>query len=71
MAVGVGLAFLDVNIIPVAAVFGFTTFVMVTMGVMLGRGLGAIAGKRAEMAGGLILIPIGAVILIKHLSTGP
>ena len=71
MAVGVGLAFLDVNIIRVAAVIGFTTFVMVTLGVMLGRVLGTIAGKRAEMAGGLILILIGSMILIEHLRASP
>lgn len=37
MAVGVGLAFLDVNIVPIAAAICLTTFLMVTAGVMLGR----------------------------------
>jgi putative Mn2+ efflux pump MntP len=68
MAVGVGLAFLDVNILPVAAAIGFTTFVMVTLGVMVGRVLGAVAGKRAEVMGGLLLIGIGTAILVEHLS---
>jgi manganese efflux pump family protein len=68
MAVGVGLAFLDVNIVLVASVIGVCTFVMVTTGVMLGRVLGAMAGKRAEILGGLILIVIGSVILYEHLS---
>lgn len=67
MAVGVGLAFLEVGILPVAAAIGFTTFVMVTAGVMLGRVLGAIAGKRAELVGGLLLIGIGTAILVEHL----
>ena len=67
MAVGVGLAFLDVNIVPVAAAIGLTTFLMVTAGVMLGRVLGAVAGKRAEIVGGLLLIGIGAAILHEHL----
>lgn len=67
MAVGVGLAFLDVSILPVAAAIGFTTFVMVTLGVMVGRVLGAVAGKRAEVIGGLLLIGIGAAILVEHL----
>ena len=70
MAVGVGLAFLDVNIVPVAAAIGLTTFLMVTAGVMLGRVLGAVAGKRAEIVGGLLLIGIGAAILYEHLSAG-
>lgn len=71
MAVGVGLAFLDVNIFPVAAAIGFTTFVMVTLGVMLGRGLGAMVGKRAEFAAGVILILIGTSILTEHLRAAP
>ncbi|VXB30790.1 conserved hypothetical protein; putative inner membrane protein [Luteimonas sp. 9C] len=68
MAVGVGLAFLDVNILLVATVIGLCTLVMVTTGIMLGRALGAIVGKRAEIIGGLILIVIGIVILYEHLA---
>jgi manganese efflux pump family protein len=67
MAVGVGLAFLDGNIVPIAAAIGLTTFLMVTAGVMLGRMLGAVAGKRAEIVGGLLLIGIGTAILHEHL----
>jgi putative Mn2+ efflux pump MntP len=67
MAVGVGLAFIDVAIAPVAIAIGLTTFAMVTAGVMLGRVLGAVAGKRAEVAGGVLLIVIGALILAQHL----
>lgn len=67
MAVGVGLAFLDVDILPVAAAIGMTTLLMVTAGVMLGRVLGAIAGKRAEVIGGILLIGIGSAILYEHL----
>ena len=68
MAVGVGLAFLDVNIGVVALVIGLTTLVMVTLGIMLGRILGSLAGKRAEIMGGVMLIAIGATILYEHLS---
>lgn len=67
MAVGVGLAFLDVNIVKVAAVIGLCTLTMVTAGIMLGRVLGALAGKRAEIVGGLLLIAIGSTILYEHL----
>lgn len=70
MAVGVGLAFLDVSILPVAAAIGCATFAMVTLGVMVGRVLGSVAGKRAEMLGGLILIGIGSAILFEHLHAG-
>jgi putative Mn2+ efflux pump MntP len=68
MAVGVGLAFLDINILPIAATIGLTTFAMVTLGVMVGHVLGAVAGKRAEIVGGLLLIGIGTTILVEHLA---
>ena len=67
MAVGVGLAFLDVNIVPTAAAIGLATLIMVTMGVMLGRLLGAMAGRWAEILGGALLIGVGTFILIEHL----
>jgi putative Mn2+ efflux pump MntP len=67
MVVGVGLAIMDANIVVTAAAIGFSTFVMVTLGVMLGRVLGRIAGKRAEIIGGIILIGIGSLILYEHL----
>jgi len=67
MVVGVGLAFIDVAITPVAIAIGLTTFTMVTAGVMLGRVLGVIAGKRAEIAGGVLLMAIGTLILVEHL----
>ena len=67
MAVGVGLAFLDAEIAVVAVVIGLTTMVMVTLGIMLGRSLGRLAGKRAEIGGGLLLILIGLAILYEHL----
>ncbi|TEA79495.1 manganese efflux pump MntP [Allopusillimonas ginsengisoli] len=68
MAIGVSLAFLEVNILEVAAIIGLTTMVMVTLGVMLGRVLGRMAGRRAGVIGGVILIGIGVAILIEHLS---
>lgn len=67
MAVGVGLAFIDVSIVVVAAVIGLCTFTMVTLGVMAGRALGAMIGKRAEIIGGVILVLIGTTILYEHI----
>lgn len=68
MAVGVGLAFVDVNILVVAAVIGVCTFTMVTMGVLAGRALGTLIGRWAEAAGGVILILVGAAILYEHVT---
>ena len=67
MAVGVTLAFVDNNILITAAVIGFTTLLMVTLGVMIGRWIGVIAGRWAEVLGGLALIGIGTTILYEHL----
>jgi len=66
-AIGVGLAFLDVPIIPAALAIGMATFLMTTIGVLLGRVLGKLAGRQAEILGGVLLIVIGAVILKDHL----
>ncbi|MFD4837434.1 manganese efflux pump MntP [Achromobacter sp. NPDC058515] len=68
MAVGVSLAFIDNNIAVTAIAIGLATTTMVTIGVMLGRVLGDIAGKRAEILGGLALIGIGSTILYEHLT---
>lgn len=68
MVVGVGLAFVDVSITTVALAIGATTFVMVTAGILLGRVIGAMVGKRAEVVGGFVLIGIGSAILLQHLS---
>lgn len=71
MAVGASLAFVDVGILPVAAAIGFATFAMVTIGVMVGRILGHIAGRWAEALGGVVLIGIGATIVYEHLHAAP
>jgi putative Mn2+ efflux pump MntP len=70
MAVGVGLAFIDANIVTTAGAIGLSTFIMVTLGVMVGRGLGKLVGKRAEVVGGLVLIAIGSLILYEHIGHG-
>jgi len=67
MAVGVGLAFIDVDIVFTAAAIGVTTMLMVIMGVMLGRVLGAVVGRSAEILGGVLLVGIGSFILYEHL----
>ncbi|MFJ3486874.1 manganese efflux pump MntP [Pseudomonas sp. NPDC090202] len=68
LAVGVGLAFVNVNILVAALAIGIATTVMVTIGVMLGRVLGTVVGKRAEIVGGVVLMLVGATILYEHLS---
>lgn len=69
MAVGVGLAFLQVNIIYTALAIGCATLVMSTLGIMVGRFIGPLLGKRAEILGGLVLIGIGCQILWSHFAS--
>ncbi|GGY01534.1 putative manganese efflux pump MntP [Litchfieldella qijiaojingensis] len=67
LAVGIGLAFLDINILVTALAIGMVTTLMATLGTLLGRHLGELIGRRAELLGGLILIGIGSGILTEHL----
>ena len=66
MAVGVGLAFLQVSIVTTALAIGCATFLMSTLGIMIGRFIGPLLGKRAEILGGIVLIGIGSEILWSH-----
>ncbi|WP_353980248.1 manganese efflux pump MntP [Salinicola endophyticus] len=68
MAVGVTLAFANINILVAAAAIGLATTLMVTIGIMLGRAIGSLIGKRAEIGGGLVLIVIGCMVLYEHLA---
>lgn len=67
MVIGIGLAFMDVNIILAAAVIGLATAVMTTIGMTMGKKLGSMVGKRAEIFGGIVLIIIGTATLLSHL----
>ena len=65
-AVGVGLAFIGVDIWLIAAAIGFTTFVMTSIGLGIGRYVGVRFGSAVEVGGGLLLIGIGTAILAEH-----
>ncbi|CDH27587.1 putative membrane protein, terpenoid synthase-like [Xenorhabdus bovienii str. Jollieti] len=67
MVIGVGLAFLQVDIFHTAMTIGIITMIMATLGMLIGRYIGPLLGKRAELIGGLILIIIGFNILFEHL----
>lgn len=67
LAIGVGLALLEVNIIQTALCIGMATLLMSTLGIMVGRFIGPLLGKWAEVLGGAVLIGIGSSILLEHL----
>ena len=68
LAVGVSLAFTDVNILLAAAVIGVVAFVLAMLGGLLGRRLGQLFQRRATLAGGVVLVCIGLKILLEHLT---
>ena len=67
LAVGLSFAFIEVGITEPSIIIGAVCFAITATGFLLGRTLGAIFGKRAELVGGLVLIGIGIKILVEHL----
>jgi len=66
LAVGLGLGVIRTNILYPASVIGLMSFVLTIAGAKLGPAAGRVAGRRAELLGGLILIGIGVKILVEH-----
>lgn len=67
LAVGISFAFFSVSIIWAAVLIGLITFAICITGVFIGNKFGGLLKKKAEMAGGLILILIGFKILFEHM----
>lgn len=67
LAVGVTFAFLKVKIVPAVSFIGCVTFVLSAFGVKVGATFGSKYKSKAELAGGVILILMGAKILLEHL----
>ena len=67
LAVGVTFAFLQVRILPAVLFIGSITFLLSAAGVKIGNVFGCRYQKKAEFAGGLILILMGLKILLEHL----
>lgn len=67
LAVGITFAFLNTPIIEAIVIIGVTTFALSIFGVFVGNFFGTKYKKKAEIAGGIILVLIGAKILLEHL----
>ncbi len=68
LAVGISLAMAgNVNIVLAVLLIGVTTFVLSAVGVKIGNIFGNKFEKKAQIAGGLILIGLGVKILLEHL----
>lgn len=68
LAIGVSLAFLNINIWLSIAIIGIVTFVLSIIAVYLGEAIGGFLKKKAGIFGGIILILIGVKILLEHLN---
>jgi len=67
LAVGLSMAFLQVEIWTPSVLIGVVAATMTATGMIFGRQLGVRFGKRMELIGGLILIGIGIKIVLEHL----
>ncbi len=67
LAVGITLAFLDVHLAMSVSLIGVTTFLISALGIRIGNIFGMKYKAKAELAGGVILIGMGAKILLEHL----
>ena len=68
LAVGISLAMAgNVNIWAAVVLIGVTTCVLSALGVKIGNIFGSRYEKKAELAGGVILILLGVKILLEHL----
>jgi putative Mn2+ efflux pump MntP len=67
LAVGLSFAFLQIPILYPSIIIGLVAFGMTMIGMIFGKKLGKVMGKKVEMIGGIILIGIGVKILMEHL----
>ena len=68
LAVGISLAMAgEVNIVVAVVLIGVTTFLLSGLGVKIGNLFGSRFEKKAQVAGGVILILLGVKILLEHL----
>jgi putative Mn2+ efflux pump MntP len=67
LAVGLSFGALRVPILLPAAVIGLVCFSVTMAGTKIGPWLGKLAGKWAEIAGGVVLLLIAVKILVEHL----
>ena len=67
-AAGVTLPLLGVAVPIACFVIGATTGLICMLGYMVGSKVSSLAGKRAEVVGGVVLVGLGVKILVEHLS---
>jgi putative Mn2+ efflux pump MntP len=66
LAVGFSFSILKMPIVFPAVIIGIICFIMTTAGMIFGKVLAKLFGRKVEIFGGLVLIAIGIKILIDH-----
>jgi len=67
LAVGFSLSLLKTPVLFPALIIGVVCFIMTAIGMIFGKGLARIFGRKVEILGGLVLIAIGVKILMEHI----
>jgi manganese efflux pump family protein len=67
LAVGFSFSLLQTLILFPATIIGIVCFCMTAVGMIFGKGLARVFGRKVEIVGGIVLIGIGVKILIEHL----
>jgi manganese efflux pump family protein len=68
LAVGLSLRFMEIGVLGPCIVIGLCAAGMTVLGMVLGRAGRGKLGGRAQVAGGAVLVLIGAHILVEHLT---
>lgn len=64
LAAGFSLNFLKIDIFIPAIIITIITFIVSFLGILIGKKVGNVFGRKAEIAGGLILVGIGVRLVI-------
>jgi putative Mn2+ efflux pump MntP len=67
LAVGFSFSILKAPILFPAIIIGVVCFLMTAVGMIFGKALAKVFGKKVEIFGGIVLIAIGVKILVDHL----
>jgi putative Mn2+ efflux pump MntP len=67
LAVGVSFSFQDQSIVRTSLIIGFITFILSSIGVLIGKRSALWLDHKAEIFGGLVLVFMGLRILLTHI----
>lgn len=69
LAAGVCMGMMDVDLVLLSLILGLVIFCVAVLGLVLGRRVGRIIGRRAEMIGGAVLLVLAVHVFWTAIST--